>query len=84
MRITKVLVILALVTALASVAPVAALAQGAGDAAGKVYPNVLRAHAGPDPQVAGPGYGLFGCQVGLSVGQCYDPIRCGVLTTSTH
>lgn len=25
--------------------------------------------------VAGPGYGLFSCQVGLSVGQCYDPYQ---------
>jgi subtilase family serine protease len=24
---------------------------------------------------AGPQYGLFGCQVGLSVGQCYDPYQ---------
>jgi subtilase family serine protease len=24
---------------------------------------------------AGPNYGLFGCQVGLSVGQCYDPYQ---------
>jgi subtilase family serine protease len=25
--------------------------------------------------VAGPGYGLFSCQVGLSLGQCYDPYQ---------
>jgi subtilase family serine protease len=25
--------------------------------------------------VAGPGYGLFGCQVGQSVGACYDPYQ---------
>jgi subtilase family serine protease len=25
--------------------------------------------------VAGPDYGLFNCQVGLSVGQCYDPYQ---------
>jgi subtilase family serine protease len=25
--------------------------------------------------VSGPGYGLFNCQVGLSVGQCYDPYQ---------
>jgi len=24
---------------------------------------------------AGPGYGLFGCQVGRSIGQCYDPYQ---------
>jgi subtilase family serine protease len=32
-------------------------------------PNVMTAEA------SGPNYGLFSCQVGLSVGQCYDPYQ---------
>lgn len=71
MRIRKLLPILALVVGLASVAPVAVHAQNAG----KVLPNLLRGPNAIPADVAGPGYGLFGCQVGRSVGQCYDPYQ---------
>ncbi len=36
---------------------------------------VLGPQAEPTGAVADPGYGLFRCQVGLSVGQCYDPYQ---------
>jgi subtilase family serine protease len=35
----------------------------------KVGPQAIPA------DVAGPGYGLFNCQVGLSIGACYDPYQ---------
>jgi subtilase family serine protease len=75
MRFLKVLVILALIAGLASVAPFAAQAQIAGKAAGKVHPNALRSPDAISAAAAGPGYGLRTCQVGLSVGQCYDPFQ---------
>lgn len=74
MRIPNVALILTLALGLAAVEPVIAQAQDAGGP-GRVHPNGLR-----DPNMfpavaAGPGYGLFGCQVGLSTGQCYDPYQ---------
>src|SRR3974390_2154794 len=75
MRIPNVVFVLALFVGLAPVAPVAAQAQRAGDAAGKLHPNSLRDPNAASAAAEGPGYGLFSCQVGRSVGQCYDPYQ---------
>ena len=40
-----------------------------------VHPATLRDPNVMTTEAAGPGYGLFKCQVGLSVGQCYDPYQ---------
>ena len=73
MRNLNVFVILALSVGLAPVAPVAAQAQRA---AGKVHPNALRSPNAITSAAAGPGYGLFTCQVGFILPiQCYDPYQ---------
>jgi subtilase family serine protease len=54
---------------------VAALGAGSGTAA---TPGGQRMSVNPIASPAGkvdPDYGLFSCQVGLSVGQCYDPFQ---------
>lgn len=40
-----------------------------------VSPLGLRGPQAAQVAIAEPGYGLFSCQVGLSVGQCYDPYQ---------
>jgi len=40
-----------------------------------VRPAAVRGPAAIPANVAGPNYGLFGCQVGLSTGACYDPYQ---------
>jgi subtilase family serine protease len=40
-----------------------------------VQPAAVRGPAAIPANVAGPNYGLFGCQVGLSTGACYDPYQ---------
>lgn len=41
----------------------------------RVNTAALRGPSAVPADVAGPAYGLFRCQVGLSVGQCYDPYQ---------
>jgi subtilase family serine protease len=38
-------------------------------------PFLVKGPMATPADVTGPGYGLFKCQVGLSVGQCYDPYQ---------
>jgi hypothetical protein len=51
---------------------------GAAGAANGVSPMLVKGPqatpAGVSAGGAGASYGLFTCQVGLSVGQCYDPV----------
>ena len=75
MRTYKVLYVFAVVTLAALIiclAPVPGGVASGGSSASpflKVGPQAIPASA------AGPGYGLFSCQVGLSVGACYDPYQ---------
>jgi subtilase family serine protease len=41
----------------------------------RVHPASVRSPDVAAPAVAGPNYGLFRCQVGLSTGNCYDPYQ---------
>ncbi|HVP42915.1 MAG TPA: S53 family peptidase [Terriglobales bacterium] len=66
---------LALLVGFASVASVAADRPPAGSKTAKVHPDALRGPNAIPTGVTDPGYGLFSCQVGLSVGQCYDPFQ---------
>ena len=75
MRTYKILSVFALVTLAALIIRLAAVpgsvARGGSFASPflKVGPQAIPSN------VAGPGYGLFSCQVGLSVGACYDPFQ---------
>ena len=53
---------------------VAALAVGNAAAATPTHQMYVSPSATPAGN-ADPSYGLFGCQVGLSLGQCYDPYQ---------
>jgi subtilase family serine protease len=81
MRVSKLLfafAAVALVLGLTSVASVAAEGPTVGKTTGmmgRVHPAIVRGPYATPASVAGPGYGLFSCQVGLSVGQCYDPYQ---------
>ncbi len=81
MRVRKVLPVLAAVTSLVVLATAVFVADPAVPGRrpsniARVHPASVRGpHAEPANAVAEPGYGLFGCQVGLSVGQCYDPYQ---------
>lgn len=57
---------------------VAAMAMVAATSAQAATPSGHRMYVNPVVSSAGsydPSYGLFSCQVGLSVGQCYDPYQ---------
>jgi subtilase family serine protease len=41
----------------------------------RVHPAAVRGPEAIPADVAGPNYGLFRCQVGLSTGACYDPYQ---------
>ena len=72
MKANRVLSILAAAALVVSLAPATA---GAARAASGVSPSILVGPKAIPAAVAGPGYGLFSCQVGGSVGQCYDPYQ---------
>ncbi len=63
---------------LAALALVVSLAPGAGTVASAASSASPLSTMGPQAipaTVSGPGYGLFSCQLGLSVGACYDPYQ---------
>ena len=68
----KTLFVLATLTLLVILAP---LASGADRAGSQVSPFLKVGPLAIPAGVAAPGYGLFNCQVGLSVGACYDPYQ---------
>jgi subtilase family serine protease len=51
------------------------VAAGVARAGSVVSPSLVLGPQATPANVAGPGYGLFNCQVGLSTGQCYDPYQ---------
>jgi len=65
-------VILTLIMLAAGAAPVVTTAS---ISASYAAPFLEKGPQAIPASVAGPGYGLFSCQVGLSVGQCYDPYQ---------
>jgi subtilase family serine protease len=72
MKNPKVLSVLAALTLIFSLVPLAIGADRAGSPTSpllKVGPQAIPA------ETAGPNYGLFGCQVGLSSATCYDPYQ---------
>ena len=78
MKIRKLLSVLGAATLLAAVALVISLVPTAGNPAsvGSFMSPAIKVGPQAIPSgVAGPGYGLFKCQVGLSVGACYDPYQ---------
>ncbi len=65
-------------SALAGLALILSLTPAAGGiavAAGTASPMFTLGPRAVPAKVAGPGYSLFSCQVGLSVGACYDPYQ---------
>ena len=68
----RTLFVLATLTLMISLVP---LAGGADRAGSQVSPFLKVGPLAIPAGVAGPGYGLFNCQVGLSVGACYDPYQ---------
>ena len=63
---------------LAALALVVSLAPGAGTVASAASSASPLSTMGPQAipaSVSGPGYGLFSCQLGLSIGACYDPYQ---------
>ena len=72
MKTHKVLPILAAVALVISLAPAAA---GAARAGSVTTPALVLGPRAIPVAAAGPSYGLFSCQVGLSVGACYDPYQ---------
>ncbi|MGO8758512.1 MAG: S8 family serine peptidase [Terracidiphilus sp.] len=77
MQIRKML--FALILVLITIASVAAQTPKSGSStnqAAGMHPAALRGPLAVTANVvAEPGYGLFSCQVGLSVAQCYDPFQ---------
>jgi subtilase family serine protease len=71
MKIYRVLPILATVALVISLVPATAVAR-AGSAAS---PSLVLGPKAVPVAVAGQDYGLFNCQLGLSVGSCYDPYQ---------
>ena len=68
----------ALIIGLASVAYVGAGVPTAGGITAikaRLQPAAIRGPEAIPADVAGPNYGLFNCQVGLSTGSCYDPYQ---------
>jgi len=64
------------VTAASLLLALAAPAAQAVQATSGMVPQIERGpKATPAGAQAKPGYGLFGCQLGLSTGQCYDPYQ---------
>ncbi len=51
------------------------MAGGVAAVATGVSPFIEKGPLAVPANVAGPGYGLFSCQVGQNVGQCYDPYQ---------
>lgn len=74
MKHVKVITLTIVLALLIGAAPVMA-ASAAAPAAGGVAPMLKLGPMANLANVPGPGYGLFSCQVGLSVGQCYDPYQ---------
>jgi subtilase family serine protease len=72
MKTYRVLPILATLALIISLVPAAAGVARAGSVAS---PSLVLGPQAIPANVAGPGYGLFSCQVGLSTGQCYDPYQ---------
>src|ERR1700757_844837 len=78
MRAPKILFALlaaALLTPAATVAADGPVPSGKKGLMGRQHPASVRDPNAMSLAVAGPGYGLFTCQVGRSVGQCYDPYQ---------
>lgn len=78
MRAPKILFVLLAVALLALAATLAAdgpVAFGEKGLMGKQHPASVRDPNAMSLALTGPGYGLFSCQVGRSVGQCYDPYQ---------
>jgi subtilase family serine protease len=72
MKTYRALPVLAAAALIISMVPAAAGAARAGSVAS---PSLVRGPQAIPANVAGPNYGLFSCQVGLSTGQCYDPYQ---------
>jgi subtilase family serine protease len=72
-RIPAVLTVVAIAVLMINVAPSPGkLARGRSHV---VHPMLVVGPQAVPAAVSGPGYGLFSCQVGLSVGQCFDPYQ---------
>jgi subtilase family serine protease len=74
-KILPALTALALTCGLAIVAFVGAGAPRGSTIIPRVNTAALRGPSAIPADAVGPTYGLFRCQVGLSVGQCYDPYQ---------
>ncbi len=72
MKIRKLLPIVAGAALVVGLVPATTGLVRAGSA---VSPSLVLGPRAVPAAVAGPGYGLFSCQVGLSVGACYDPYQ---------
>jgi subtilase family serine protease len=78
MRAPKLVFALLAVALLASLASVAADGPTVAtkkDLMNRQHPASVRDPNAMSLVIAGPNYGLFRCQVGLSTGQCYDPYQ---------
>jgi subtilase family serine protease len=78
MRPHKLLSIMGAAVLLATVALILTVLPTSGSSAraGSFVSPALKLGPQATPaSVAGPGYGLFSCQVGLSTGACYDPYQ---------
>jgi subtilase family serine protease len=71
MRTRNALSVFAVVAVISLAAGLAAVAS----AGTSVVPYVVVGPKAAPAAAIGPGYGLFNCQVGLSVGACYDPYQ---------
>ena len=73
MRMCNVQSVIAMVALAIGLTPVTQAGESARR--GRVHPAGIRRGNAVTPTVAGPNYGLFSCQVGLSPDVCYDPYQ---------
>jgi subtilase family serine protease len=71
MKIYRALPFLATAALIVSLMPAIAVARTGGVAS----PSLVLGPKAIPASVSGPGYSLFSCQVGLSIGACYDPYQ---------
>jgi subtilase family serine protease len=74
-RHLSLLVLLALLIAAVAITAAGGAAKAAAGVSPMLERGPLAAPAGVSANGTGPSYGLFSCQVGRNVGQCYDPYQ---------